>query len=681
MLNYEHKLLVQIAINFARRATYPSDRATRIIDEVRRGDSFEELRQSEKTKKILKGLEENWYEVKHALDLLKEATADIELNTHAERIRQLGEILKLEKQDVEILEMLHFSKDSDVEEFIDEVTPSRRFYGNFHVNDAVLPLVLGTPSKALNRRFQSDKPLSRMGLISIDDHDGEIIINDCLKVLRFSPDENVDVRELILGKAQDAELSWSDFDYLGKQRDDVERILKGAIQAGATGLNILIHGPSGAGKTTFAKVLAERVQAPLFCIGEGDDDSPPSSRERLSDLSLAQSLLKDNQKAILLFDEMEDVLSDDFSPMGFFSGFNRRRKSPSKVHMNRLLERTPVPTIWIVNNAACLDKPIVRRMNVAMEFCVPPKHVRAGIFSTQFNRHGIELSEEQALKVAHQFDATPGLIEGAAVASKLGNGDLDLALRSLRSVSDVLGWHRPASRDWGEFDPVLVNADIDLDMLTESLVKSGKREVSFCLQGPPGTGKSAFVRHLASQLDMEVQHERASDLLSKWVGETEQTIARAFQRARENKAFLVFDEADSLLSDRGSAMHNWEVSQVNEMLTWMESHPLPFACTTNNPDALDAATLRRFIFKVNFDYLTSAGVKAAFNRWFGFDAPSDLSGLDMLTPADFEVVHRKAEFLDQLDDVEAVVKMLRNECEVKPDRTSSFGFGSQMSAT
>ena len=87
-----------------------------------------------------------------------------------------------------------------------------------------------------------------------------------------------------------------------------------------------------------------------------------------------------------------------------------------------------------------------------------------------------------------------------------------------------------------------------------------------------------------------------------WVGSTERNIASAFAEARDDDAFLVFDEADSSLADRRYAERNWEVGQVNEMLTWMESHPLPFACTTNLADRLDSAALRRFVFKVELGY-------------------------------------------------------------------------------
>ena len=153
----------------------------------------------------------------------------------------------------------------------------------------------------------------------------------------------------------------------------------------------------------------------------------------------------------------------------------------------------------------------------------------------------------------------------------------------------------------GPFGLSLVRSDTDLTGLAERLAAGRKRRFSLCLQGPPATGKSACVRYLADRMGLEVMQKLTSDLLSPWVGQTEQKIAAAFREARDNEAFLVFDEAESLLADRRHAVRNWEVSQTNEMLTWMESHPLPFACTTNFGDRLDVATLRRFIFKIALD--------------------------------------------------------------------------------
>ena len=123
------------------------------------------------------------------------------------------------------------------------------------------------------------------------------------------------------------------------------------------------------------------------------------------------------------------------------------------------------------------------------------------------------------------------------------------------------------------------------------------------------------------------------------------------------------------------APRSWEVTQVNEMLTWMESHPLPFACTTNDGERLDGAALRRFVFKAKLGFLKPESAAVAFRTFFGLEAPASLRTLALLTPGDFAVVRRKAAVLGSLSDGEALVEMLRAECTVKPKHTASIGFG------
>ena len=159
------------------------------------------------------------------------------------------------------------------------------------------------------------------------------------------------------------------------------------------------------------------------------------------------------------------------------------------------------------------------------------------------------------------------------------------------------------------------------------------------------------------------------------MGGTERNIARAFAEARDTEAFLIFDEADSLLADRRGAHQSWEVAQVNEMLTWMESHPLPFVCTTNDGERLDSASLRRFVFKAKLGFLKPESAAVAFRTFYGLEAPPSLRAVGLLTPGDFAVVRRKAEVLGSLSDSEALVAMLQAECSVKPQHTASIGFG------
>ena len=170
---------------------------------------------------------------------------------------------------------------------------------------------------------------------------------------------------------------------------------------------------------------------------------------------------------------------------------------------------------------------------------------------------------------------------------------------------------------------------------------------------------------------MEIMQQRASDLLSMWVGASEKQIAAAFEAARTRHSLLVIDEADSLLSDRRGALRSWEVTQVNEMLTWMETHPYPFICTTNLMDQLDQAALRRFTLKLRFDPLRPAQAMLAFERFFGVHPPRQLA--DGLTPGDFFTVRRKR---DLFGDTAAskLTEWLDEEVEAKRTRTQPIGF-------
>jgi SpoVK/Ycf46/Vps4 family AAA+-type ATPase len=225
------------------------------------------------------------------------------------------------------------------------------------------------------------------------------------------------------------------------------------------------------------------------------------------------------------------------------------------------------------------------------------------------------------------------------------------------------------------YDPVLSNADRDLADLTARLTRTGApRAVSLLLSGPPGTGKTAYARHLAGRMGLEVIQKRGSDIFAPYVGETEANIATAFAEARTTGGFLLFDEADSLLFDRSGALRGWELSQVNEMLTWMEQHPLPFACTTNLAERLDKASLRRFLVRLNFDFLRPDQSGLLFRRHFGLQPPADLARMDRLTPADFSRIARRCTALDIPLEAPALVNMLAAEMDGRDGSARMIGF-------
>jgi len=210
-----------------------------------------------------------------------------------------------------------------------------------------------------------------------------------------------------------------------------------------------------------------------------------------------------------------------------------------------------------------------------------------------------------------------------------------------------------------------------LDRVTRA---EAPRDFSLLLTGPPGTGKTALAHHLAERLDRPLIVKRASDLLSKWVGGTEANIADAFAEAREDEAVLLFDEIDSILADRGNAQASWEVSQVNELLTWFDRHPLPFVAATNHAAKLDPAAMRRFVFKLELRALSPARAAQAFERTFDVAAPRSLAQLHGVTPGDLAVVARGLRFAEARPEPEALVALIAKEVASRPEGGGRIGF-------
>ena len=156
------------------------------------------------------------------------------------------------------------------------------------------------------------------------------------------------------------------------------------------------------------------------------------------------------------------------------------------------------------------------------------------------------------------------------------------------------------------------------------------------LYGPPGTGKTEFAKHLARTLNRKLVIKKASDLLDCFVGNTEKHIREMFKEAEKSNAILFLDEADSLIRDRSGAGHNWEVTQVNEMLTQMENFKGIFIAATNFDGVLYMASRRRFALKVKFGYLKPEGIEKMWQAFFPkVEMPSAAKNLRMLAPGDF----------------------------------------------
>ena len=309
-------------------------------------------------------------------------------------------------------------------------------------------------------------------------------------------------------------------------------------------------------------------------------------------------------------------------------------------------------------------------MTYTIEFEKLSEDVRLNIWKRTLRKNKLKVDNKRLIQLNKNYEISPSLITNAVNTTKLINGsqdDFEMFVENLaRVVTKKKNVKKKKEFEMKEYNDDLVNTDLDIKDLTSKIKSCGKLNFSLCLYGEPGTGKSLYARYLANELGLDVILKRASDLMSKYVGETEQNIAEAFAEAKSKKAMLIFDEADSFLQNRNNAVRNWEVSQVNEMLTWMESHEYPFVCTTNLLDTLDEASLRRFTFKIKFDFMTKQQVNNAFEHFFGIkNANVDIKGL---TAGDFATVKKKADFLC-VNELSELCKMLEDEVKIKKSKS------------
>ena len=163
--------------------------------------------------------------------------------------------------------------------------------------------------------------------------------------------------------------------------------------------------------------------------------------------------------------------------------------------------------------------------------------------------------------------------------------------------------------------------------------------VSAIFSGPPGTGKTMAAHVMAGILGLELFKVDLSQIVDKYIGETEKRLEEVFQRAERSNMILFFDEADAIIGKRSEtkeAKDKYANTEVAYLLQRMEEYDGIVILATNYSQNIDAAFMRRIRFTVHFPLPDEMTRKAIWQSAFAAETPVGYM--------DYEYLARQFEF-------------------------------------
>ena len=391
---------------------------------------------------------------------------------------------------------------------------------------------------------------------------------------------------------------------------------------------VLLYGPPGCGKTLLAKVLASESDANMFSIN-GPEIMNKYYGETEAKLRDIFKEAKENSPSIIFIDEIDAIAPKREEAYG---DVEKRVVAQLLALMDGLTDRGNVIVLGATNRPDSVDPALRRpgRFDREMEISVPNADGRLEVM--EIHTRGMPIASDVNLKVlSSELNGYTGadmksLCREAAMRSirrYLPEIDLEtekIPARILQSMEVKLIDFYDAMREvvptamrefyverskvyWDDvggldnakktLEENLIIAMINPEKFSKMGIKPPKGAL---LYGPPGCGKTLLARALATESSGNMILVRGSEILSKWVGESEKAIREIFRKAKSaSPCVIIFDELDSLAKFKSGEESGSGETVLSQLLTEMEdgiSSRVVVIGISNRPDMIDGSILR-----------------------------------------------------------------------------------------
>ncbi|MGI5453423.1 ATP-binding protein [Streptomyces sp. CA-249302] len=378
------------------------------------------------------------------------------------------------------------------------------------------------------------------------------------------------------------------------------RLAEGWTHGAETSL-VEVTGGDLRSRADISATAAARAGLGLYSMSAEDIPADPADRDRLARLWQREAILL---PAALLVEAGELDRDQRAATESFLAGaavpvvvssedpLRSERTYAARVAVPRLDDEEQFE-LWsdAFGDVAELDDGELR--SLVAQFQLPPHVVRAAAATVRRRLpHEDELDAAELAWRAGLDEARIGMDElGRRIAPQAGWDDLVLHERQTGVLREIVAHVRQRAtvhQEWG-FGATLRRG----------------LGVTAMFAGGSGTGKTLAAEVMAKELGLDLFVIDLSQVVSKYIGETEKNLRRVFDAAERGGALLLFDEADALFGKRSEVKDShdrYANLEVSYLLMRMEAYRGLAVLTTNMKSALDTAFLRRIRFVVDFPF-------------------------------------------------------------------------------